>query len=213
LGLLVWCVWLPGWTGGAGGVRGVGGVGGAGGAGCQSVDSREVRTDGRRGREGLEGECCKGRGPVPLSTPPGPLDAPARGVTRTGKGAKVGAGTTGTLSSDPKDVERNWCRDASSLIKASCQTSTAERAGRRRGDARKEGRRAQGTEVEGRGRCYKGRGPRTSHLAPRRPIARGRHTDRGGAELGVGATETRPFQDPINVESDECRDESKPDKA
>ncbi len=44
--------------------------------------------------EGLERECCKGRGPVPLSTPPGPLDAlqhrashgPGRGRTWRGGG-------------------------------------------------------------------------------------------------------------------------------
>ena len=60
-----------------------------------TVDSREVRTDGR-GREGLEGECCKGRGPVPLSTPPGPLDALQPGASHgPGRGRKWERGRRG----------------------------------------------------------------------------------------------------------------------
>ena len=65
------------------------------GATCQTVDSREVRTDGR-GREGQEGECCKGRGPVPLSTPPGPLDALQLGASHgPGRGRTRGRGQRG----------------------------------------------------------------------------------------------------------------------
>ncbi len=87
------------------------------GATCQTVDSREVRADGR-GHEGLEGECCKGRGPVPLSTPPGPLDALQLGASHGGERGGGGNGDTPRLSSDPRDGEKDWYRDASSLLKA-----------------------------------------------------------------------------------------------